>query len=197
MTDRDETRERFVAAIADRVNPEAIAEAHLFQPIKQGGTESGVAVIAVREADTRGDPQPTGAEGAAEHAPDARSADAETRRGASVPQQIDAQLNAPQAAASAENSSVGHDDRLAVYTAKYRLTLKGADRGKWDFDIHVEADAPLVQVDKVVQGVQRRSGDAEDPERLSGDEFRALLPHPASPPSSPSSQPESTRGQSA
>jgi hypothetical protein len=176
------------------VNPKAVAEAHLFQPIKQGGFESGVAVIAVQEADTRAEQPPTGAEGAAEHGPDARSASAETRRGASVPQQIHAQLNAPQGAASAENRSVAHDDQLAVYTAKYRLTLKGADRGKWDFDIHVEADAPLVQVDKVVQGVQRRSGDAEDPERLSGDQFRALLPPSPTPLSGP---PESTLGQSA
>jgi len=136
MSDRDETRERFVAAIADRVNPDAIAEAHLFQPIKQGGTESGVAVVAVEERASQS-PEPTA------------------------------------------------HSRLAVYTATYRLRLKGADRGKWDFAIHVEADAPLVQVDKVVQGVQRRSGDADYPEKLSGDEFRALLPHR-----------ESTQGQS-
>ena len=70
--------------------------------------------------------------------------------------------------------------RHAVYTARYRLTLKGPDRGKWDFSIIAEADAPLVTVDKVVRGVERRSGDAEPPERLSGDEFRALLP--AAPP---------------
>jgi hypothetical protein len=63
-----------------------------------------------------------------------------------------------------------------VYTARYRLTLKGPDRGKWDFAIQAEADAPLVTVDKVVQGVQRRAGDAEGPERLSGDDFRALIP---------------------
>ena len=70
--------------------------------------------------------------------------------------------------------------RLAVYTARYRLTLKGPERGKWDFSIVAEADAPLVAVDKVVRGVERRSGDAEPPERLSGDEFRALLPPPES-----------------
>ena len=130
MKERDETRERFVAAIANRVQPDAIAEVHLFQPMKQGGTESGVAVVAVQEEQL-----PTGPESAADEY-----------------------------------------GRLAVYTAKYRLTLKGPDRGKWDFHIHAEADAPLVTVDKVVQGVQRRFGDAEDPEKFSGDEFRALLP---------------------
>lgn len=129
MKDRDDTRDRFLAAIAGKVNRDAVAEAHLFQPIKQGGTESGVAVIAVHEG------TPT----AAEHR------------------------------------------RLAVYTAKYRLTLKGPERGKWDFAMQAEADAPLVTVDKVVQGVQRRSGDTENPERLTGDEFRELLPKPTTP----------------
>lgn len=122
-----DTRDRFLSAIAERVNRDAIAEAHLFQPMKQGGVESAVAVIAVAE------PEPA------------------TRD--------------PQA-----------EIRLVVYTAHYRLTLKGPDRGKWDFAMQAEADAPLVTVDKVVQGVQRRVGDAEGPEKITGDEFRARLP---------------------
>ena len=117
----DETRAKFLAAIAGRVSADSVEEVYLFQPLKQGGTESGVAVVAVKE------PQPV-------------------------------------------------ENRLAVYTAKYRLTLKGPERGKWDFAMQADADAPLVTVEKVVNGVQRRSGDAEDPERLSGDDFRALLP---------------------
>jgi hypothetical protein len=127
MTDeRDATRDRFLTAIAEKVNRDAIAEAHLFQPIKQGAMESGVAVVAV-----------------AEPLPANRSSELGT---------------------------------LVVYTARYRLTLKGPERGKWDFNIQAEADAPLVTIDKVVQGVQRRSGDAEGPTKLSGDEFRAMLP---------------------
>ena len=126
--ERDETRERFLAAIADRVNAERVEELHVFPPLKQSGMESGVAVVAVQENDR---------------------------------------------------------NRLAVYTAKYRLTLKGPERGKWDFSILAEADAPLVTVDKVVQGVQRRSGDVDDPEKLSGEEFRAQLP-PREPAEGPS-----------
>jgi hypothetical protein len=137
MKDVDETRERFLAAVAGKLPPEKVVEVHLFQPIRQGGMQSGVAVVAVREEEL-----PTDSE------------------------------------ASPEN-------RLAVYTARYRLTQKGPERGKWEFVVKVEADAPLVTVDKVVQGVQRRSGDAEDPQRLTGDEFRALLPPtPATPPPS-------------
>jgi hypothetical protein len=53
--------------------------------------------------------------------------------------------------------------------------LKGPDRGKWETNIVAEADAPLVTVDAVVRGVQRRAGDLDDPTRLDGDELRAIL----------------------
>jgi hypothetical protein len=119
MRESSETRDRFLLAIAEKVPPAAVVEVHLFQPIRQSGFESGVAVVAVRE-------------------------------------------NQP--------------DRLAVYTARYRLILKGPDRGKWELTVRAEADAPLVTVDKVVRGVQTRAGDVEGAERLTGDEFRALLP---------------------
>ena len=57
--------------------------------------------------------------------------------------------------------------RHTVYTARYRATLKGADRGKWEFSLVAEADAPLVTIDAVVRGVQRRSADSAEPERLT------------------------------
>lgn len=132
------TRTKFLGAIADRVNPDAVEEVHLFQPLKQGGTESGVAVVAVQET----------------------------------------AVSSPSGDDAAETAVAGTaaENRLAVYTAKYRLTLKGPERGKWEFAMQAEADAPLVTVDKVVRGVQRRSNDAEEPQKLSGDEFRATLP---------------------
>lgn len=139
MKERNETRERFLSAISEKLPVDKVVELHLFQPIKQGGTESGVAVVAVQE-----EPPSTAGAAGAENVPDARSAAAE--------------------------------NRLAVYTARYRLTQKGPERGKWEFALQVDADAPLITVDRVVQGVQRRSGDAEDPERLSGEEFREWLP---------------------
>jgi hypothetical protein len=114
-----ETRERFLVAIAAQVSAERIAEIHFFQPIKQGGVESGVAVVV---------------ENAAPETP-----------------------------------------RMVIYAASYRLTLKGLDRGKWEVSIVAEADAPLVAVDAVVRGVQRRSGDVDDAMRMEGDEVRALL----------------------
>jgi hypothetical protein len=70
--------------------------------------------------------------------------------------------------------------RYVVCTARYRHTLKGPDRGKWEVTVTEEADAPLVTVDAVVRGVQRRSGDVDEIVRLSGDELRAALAAPAS-----------------
>jgi hypothetical protein len=114
------TRERFLQAIAREISPDQIAEIHFFQPMKQGGVESGVAVVA-------------------ELAP-------------STP-----------------------ENRHTVYTARYRLVLKGPDRGQWEASVFAEADAPLVTVDAVVRGVQRRAGDVDAPDRLTGEEIRALL----------------------
>lgn len=125
-----ETRERFLLAIAAKLPAERIAEIHFFQPIKQGGVESGVAVVAVWP-----EPEP-------ESEPDAEA---------------------------------GAEPRPTIYTARYRLTLKGPDRGKWETHLVAEADAPLVTVDAVVRGVQRRAGDADDPTRMEGDDVRAFL----------------------
>jgi hypothetical protein len=119
MIIQSETRERFLKAIAAQVAPERIAEIHFFPPIKQGGVESGVAVVVENVS------------------PDA--------------------------------------PRMVVYSARYRLTLKGPDRGKWETNMVAEADAPLVAVDAVVRGVQRRSGDVDDATKMDGDEVRAAL----------------------
>jgi len=55
--------------------------------------------------------------------------------------------------------------RHTIYTARYRLVVKGPDRGRWEFECVAEADAPLITAETVVRGVQRRSGDLEDPVR--------------------------------
>ena len=81
-----ETTERFLKEIADRIGAEFVETVHLFPPIRQGGVETGAAVIA-----------------------------------ASLPTQ----------------------DRHTVFSASYRHTLKGPDRGKWEVEVTAEADAPL------------------------------------------------------
>ena len=147
----DETRARFLAAIAAQLPAERIAEVHLFPAIRQGGMESGVAVIAV---------EPAGAT-------DTGAADADDSE---TPDTDDAELP------EADTPRAAPPRRYIVFSARYRHTLKGPERGKWEASVIEEADAPLVTVDAVVRGVQRRSGDVDEIVRLSGDEIRAAIP---------------------
>ena len=115
-------RERFVRAIAERLPGRRLEDIRLFAPLRQGGVESGVAVITAA---------------------------------------MDVAADAP--------------PRFTIYRAHYRLTLKGADRGKWEVTVTEEADAPEGTVDEVVRGVLRRAAEASEPERLMGDTLHAAL----------------------
>ena len=129
---RDESAERFLRAIADRLPADRIVEVYLFPPLRQGPLESGVAVLALEA------PPPDGP------------------------------------------ATDGGHARLVVYTATYRHTRKGPDRGAWVVEVVAQADAPLDAVASVVRGVQRRAGDGlADAERLTGDDFRSLALPPA------------------
>jgi hypothetical protein len=112
-------RQRFLAAVAEQIPLDRVVELYLFQPIRQGGVESGVAVIAV-------DADPP-------------------------------------------------ESRHTVFTARYRHVLKGPERGRWEVSVVAEADAPLPAVGAVVRGVQRRAGDVEPPEHITGEALREEL----------------------
>lgn len=116
-----DTTERFLREIAAQVDAGAVEEVRLFPPIRQGGLETGAAIVAVH-----------------------------------VPSQ----------------------ERSTVYSARYCHTLKGKERGKWEFEVTAEADAPLFTVDAVVQGVMKRAGEPFEPERIPGAAFRALVNWP-------------------
>ncbi len=72
--------------------------------------------------------------------------------------------------------------RHTVYTARYRLVQKGPERGRWEADVVDEADAPLVTVEMVVRGVQRRAGEESEILRYSAKQIARALhlpwPHP-------------------
>ncbi len=219
----DETRTRFLAAIARQIPADRVIEVHLFSAIKQGGMESGVAVIAAEGAPPLsvdvdgGEPVPAGvAEVAAMDSELAAAVDeqladesafvADDVADAEVPDDVAAaadvmdddadddvpldELSLAELAVEVALEESAVEDpgeamtivsrapasRYIVYSARYRHTLKGPDRGKWEVAVTEEADAPLLTVDAVVRGVQRRSGDADETLRLSGDEFRASLP---------------------
>lgn len=141
----EQTRERFLMAIAAALPPERFIELHFFSPIRQGGIESGVAVIAAH-------PEVIAAPILAD----------------APPEQVELEEDESPNADAAPH-------RYTVYTAKYKLTLKGPERGRWECSVVAEADAPLVTVETVVRGVLRRSGDADEPERMSGDEAREFV----------------------
>jgi hypothetical protein len=154
----DATRERFLQAIAAQLPAERWIELHCFQPIRQGGVESGVAVVAAH-------PERPPAPPILADAPAAED-------------DLDAQGELAVFAAPNEDE-LPAAERYTVYTATYRLVLKGPERGKWEATVVAEADAPLVTVSTVVRGVMRRSGDADEPTLLSGEEARTHLfpPH--------------------
>jgi hypothetical protein len=199
----DDTRLRFLKSIASQLDAERIAEVHLFPAIRQGGMESGVAVLAlepVRELASVG--ATTGDATAEVQTPSSVSVNAsvDSEPSESVP------ADEPEHGADADDAESPYaetheaddggagdegdadvdseDDvaveprraprRFTVYTARYRHTLKGPDRGKWEVSVTEEADAPLLTVDAVVRGVQRRSGDVDEIVRMSGDEVVAL-----------------------
>jgi hypothetical protein len=80
-------------------------------------------------------------------------------------------------AAGAESGAEPGDARHVVYTATYRHTRKGPDRGTWSVDVVAQADAPLDAVAAAIRGVHRRTGDGDGAEadRMSGSQFRALI----------------------
>jgi hypothetical protein len=77
----------------------------------------------------------------------------------------------------AETGAEAGDARHVVYTATYRHTRKGPERGTWSVDVVAQADAPLDAVAAAIRGVHRRTGDGDGAEadRMSGSQFRALI----------------------
>lgn len=148
-----ETTERFLKDIADRIGLHSVDEVRLFPPMRQGGVEACVAVVAAT---------PLGPEHL-EHTDPGEPPEALVESTGEEYLPIE----------EADREIVVH--RHTVFTARYRHTLKGMDRGKWEVDVQAEADAPLVTIDAVVKGVMKRSGEPFEPEKISGAAFRAIV----------------------
>ena len=161
MTGIPPNRDRFLAGIAERIAPERVQELYLFAPMRQGAVETGVAVIA---ADRVTAPRPN--DGGAERGEDGAELAAvvadEAHDEAAV-EPVEAPIPDPRSLIP------------VVLTARYRHTLKGADRGKWELEILEQADAPLVTVEKVIRGVQQRLDEASEPELVGVEALRAAL----------------------
>ena len=158
----NEVRERFLKAILERLPVERIAEIHFFPSIRQGPIETGVAVIgAYPEPHHLAAVAAIESEGAAIESDGLAESDG-------VPIEPDDTAIEP-----------AHEERHVIHTASYRWTRKGPDRGKWEVDVIAQADAPLPTVDVVVRGVQERSGDAIESQRLTAAELLAIVHEPS------------------
>jgi hypothetical protein len=175
--------ERFMREIITRIPIERVTELRLFPVMRHGGSETGVAVVASEPDDVVGDGTLTaasrgGAEGAEQVVGGGSGmAGEDIRDEAGDDDQGVAEGNLPADRAASANR------RHVIYSARYRLLLKGAERGKWEFELTAEADAPLATVDSVVRGVLRRTGDevSGEPERLTAAAIRDVLRLEASP----------------
>lgn len=166
-----DARERFLLEIAAVVPPHRVSEVHFFAPMRQGPMETGVAVIAAT---------PEGAEAPASTAIPATAEDGAVAAAPEVPESgaaEEAPDEAPVAVAEAPEFPEGAriSSRHVVYSARYRWTRKGPERGKWESEVVAEADAPLLTVETVVQGVRQRSSEPLDVEKLDGDTVRAMI----------------------
>lgn len=169
-----ETQLRFLRSIAERLPLERVVELHLFPPMRQGALETGIAVIAAERAVEA--PLETSAA-----APDDMPVDLVAGVPDVIPVDAAAEACDPTEDASREAMPVDRaaPNRHTVFTARYRLTLKGPERGKWELSVMEEADAPLLTIEMVVRGVQRRTGDGAEPERIDPAGLRELLEAPA------------------
>ena len=170
--------ERFLRAILDQVPLDRIEELHLFSPLRQGTIETGIAVVAARgvvmEEVTMPQPLVPSSEttdGGDAAAPDAAAPDDDARDAAADAPVV---LEPPSFAAESQEPRVRH----TVYTARYRLIVKGPERGKWEMDVVDEADAPLLAVETVVRGVQRRAGEDTATVRYDASQLARVLRMP-------------------
>lgn len=157
----NEVRERFLKAILERLPVERIAEIHFFPSIRQGPVETGVAVIGAY-------PEPQQFVAVATVESDGVAIEAD---GTAIESDDTEELPA--------SVEPGLEERHVIHTASYRWTRKGPDRGKWEVDVIAQADAPLPTVDVVVRGVQERSGDAIESQRLTAAELAAIVHEPS------------------
>lgn len=165
-----ESQQRFLKEISERVTTGRIAEVRLFPTLRTGPVDSGVAIVAVEDlvpvAVERA--EPIDAAVAVEVAEATESAPGTSP---------EVELVEPEQLADAV---VGTEDvsRLSILTARFRHTVKGPDRGKWEFEMVHDADAPQATIENVVRGVASRAGEDGEPDLLTADDLQHALTEP-------------------
>lgn len=160
-----ETQRRFLREIAERIGASRVHEVRLFPAIRQGGIESGVAIVAARP------PEPAPPDLSIPPAEDfSDELDIESDVETAIPVVVDG--DAPPARSPATDHDVA---RFEILSARYKLVLKGIERGTWESEVRHEADAPLDTIDRVVRGVAMRAGEDGEPECIEVTRFREAL----------------------
>jgi hypothetical protein len=183
--------ERFLKTVVEHVALDRIEELHLFSPLRQGGVETGIAVIAARvpvplaagsdavELPFSDAELPLGDNTAPADPVDMPADPADMPTDEEAPAEVLAEGLADTAVAAPDEaeevSAPVTRERHTVYTARYRLVQKGPERGKWEADVVAEADAPLITVETVVRGVQRRAGEESEILRFSAKQIAHAL----------------------
>ena len=193
-----EITERFLKVILAHVALDRIEEVHLFSPLRQGGVETGIAVIAARVPVAVAEPPsapalpmddviaPLGSSGDEVEVDEVDALwDPSMDASVSAPmnaesETVDDFIDEADVLAEADDAAVLETTpvpriRHTVYTARYRLVQKGPERGKWEADVVAEAEAPLITVDLVVRGVQRRAGEESEIVRYSAPQLARAL----------------------
>ena len=154
-----ETQQRFLKEIADRVSSGRVEELRLYPTLRVGPIESGVAIVALGQLVDVTVP--------------AEEVEVQGHEGAGAAPDVEVQdpVDAPV-------GQVNDLPRLSIHTAHFRHTVKGPDRGKWEFSMVHDADAPIETVESVVRGVARRAGEDGEPELLSANDFQRALTEP-------------------
>ena len=68
-------------------------------------------------------------------------------------------------------------DRRRIYTARYVLTIKGKERGKFEASVQEVGSGPLDALDRLVQEAQRRIDDEHPPISIPPESwFPSVLP---------------------
>ncbi len=59
------------------------------------------------------------------------------------------------------------EGRVAVFTARYMLSLRGRERGQGRVEVEEVGESPVEVMYEVLRGVQHRAGEAEPPVEIS------------------------------
>ncbi len=169
-----DARERFLLEIAAVVPPHRLAEAHFFAPLRQGQIETGICVIAALPEGA--EPLPSGiADSPLSENPEHPPAEMQGEEALGSVEPADGSADVPADGPAQYPEGARISARHVVYSARYRWTRKGPERGKWECEVVAEADAPLLTVEVVVQGVKQRASEPLEVERIDGDTVRAMI----------------------